>query len=296
MNDIILKNIEKFGMAYCDKYLKKIWDKDKLSQNSWYALKFFFSHSFMRGRKDELSNEYYYFTVESLKNFFKVKECQGKLLYEKLLENKNYLGSEIIRKFKKKKNLGRKNSIKHPDFSRKVADKNPLIKALISKTTIEVIWDNKTYKKELSLGNDTDIMMVLDTLHFVSEKKNIYSYIKKLLEQGKVKQAYNELKNIYAVADKIATFFIRDIMLLNSEIKLQNYNYKFAFPIDTWIFTISEKLNIGSTDLEKIKEIFIKRATKNDICPLKLAAGLWYLGFNSLDILIDKCLDKEIFA
>ena len=83
-------------------------------------------------------------------------------------------------------------------------------------------------------------------------------------------------------------------MLLNSEIKLQDY--KLAFPVDTWIFTISEKLNIGSKDLEKIKEIFIKRAIENDICPLKFAAGLWYLGFNSLDILIDKCLDKEIFA
>ena len=125
---------------------------------------------------------------------------------ETLLENKNYLGSEIIRQFKKDKKLGRKNSIKHPTFSIDVADKNPLIKALISKTTIEVIWNNKTYKKELSLGNDADIMMVLDTLNFVSEKKNIYLYIKTLLEQKKRMKHIMSLTTYVLSAIKLLLF------------------------------------------------------------------------------------------
>jgi len=65
----IMRNIEQLGERYCRKYLDS-WNKEKLQNNWWEALKFFFSHSFMRGRRDELSNEYYYFTIGTLKDHF----------------------------------------------------------------------------------------------------------------------------------------------------------------------------------------------------------------------------------
>ena len=52
----IIRNIETLGDRYISKYLS-YWQKEELDNNWWGALKFFFGHSFMRGRRDELSNE-----------------------------------------------------------------------------------------------------------------------------------------------------------------------------------------------------------------------------------------------
>ena len=70
-NKKTIKNIEHFGERYCKKYLN-IWDKDKLENNWWYSLEFFFSHSFMRGRRDVLSNEYHQFTTSTLKDYLSI--------------------------------------------------------------------------------------------------------------------------------------------------------------------------------------------------------------------------------
>jgi hypothetical protein len=59
MNDrvTLLKNIELLGRIYCTRYLD--WDRDKLESDWFTALSFFFGNSFMRGRRDEMSNEYF---------------------------------------------------------------------------------------------------------------------------------------------------------------------------------------------------------------------------------------------
>jgi len=72
---LLLKNVERLGEAYRDQYLKgqalgQLWKQDKLDNDWWEALKFFFSHSFMRGRRDKLSSEYYSFTIDRLKTDF----------------------------------------------------------------------------------------------------------------------------------------------------------------------------------------------------------------------------------
>jgi len=132
----------------------------------------------MRGRRDELSNEYYHFTIKALKDYFAIN---GNLeeSYKKLKEHENYFDKDHILKFKKDKNIGRGNSIKHEDFEEEIVEKNPIVNLLITKKDVQVKWDNKTYPpKKISLGNDEDIMMVLDVLKFISEdeKKNIYNY------------------------------------------------------------------------------------------------------------------------
>lgn len=78
-----MKNIEKLGERYCKKYLDS-WDKEKLQNNWWEALKFFFSHSFMRGRRDKLSNEYYNFTLKILEDYFSITNGNLEGAYEEL--------------------------------------------------------------------------------------------------------------------------------------------------------------------------------------------------------------------
>jgi len=59
----------------------------------------------MRGRRDELSNEYYCFTVETLKNYLSISENETGSSYQRLLEQKEYLESESILKFRRDKGV-----------------------------------------------------------------------------------------------------------------------------------------------------------------------------------------------
>jgi len=95
-----------------------------------------------------------------------------------------------------------------------------------------------------------------------------------------------------AISDKIATFIIRDIGLLNPEIKIEDKDYKLAFPVDTWVIQIARKLGCDSKDIKEIKNHLIKKCKESHINPLKFAAGLWFLGFHSLDILLEDCLGE----
>lgn len=97
-NMIFLKNIEQLGEEYCERYLKD-WCTANLENNWWEALKFFFGRSFMRGRRDKLSNEYYHFTIKALEKYFNpIQDLNN--AYKKILEHRKYFGKEIILNFK----------------------------------------------------------------------------------------------------------------------------------------------------------------------------------------------------
>ena len=290
-----MKNIEQLGERYCRKYLDS-WDKEELQNNWWEALKFFFSHSFMRGRRDKLSNEYYYFTIKTLEKRFQITNENLDNSYNEVKKLKEHFNKEYILTFKRAKNLGRGNSIKHKDFQNEVAGQNRIIDLLITRKEVEVEWDNKTYTTEISLGNDEDVMMVLDVLKFISsdDKKNIYKYLKDTITSSGVKKAYNELIGIRAISDKIATLIIRDVGLINLNSEIVNQDYEKAFPVDTWVNKIARKIGCRCESIEEIKSYFINKCEEVNINPLKFAAGLWFLGSHSLDILLEHLGEIEI--
>lgn len=76
--------------------------------------------------------------------------------------------------------------------------------------------------------------MVFDVLKFISDdnKKNIYNYIKTTIQNNNTQTIYNELISLRSVGDKIASFIIRDIGLMNPGIIGNDYEH--AFPVDTW--------------------------------------------------------------
>lgn len=288
-----MRNIEQLGERYYRKYLDS-WNKEKLQNNWWEALKFFFSHSFMRGRRDELSNEYYYFTIKVLEDYFFITDENLEESYERLKKQKKHFDKECILKFKKDKNKKNKNMYM---YMKKIAEKNPIVKLLITPKEVEVKWDNKIYNKKIFLGNNEDVMMVLDVLKFISDedKKNIYKYLTNTIANRGVKEAYEELIKMRGISDKIAAFIIRDIGLMLKIKMKNNEDYKLAFPVDTWVIKIAHKLGCRSRNTKEIKNYFIKKCKKDDIYvidPLKFAAGLWFLGFHSLDILLENCLGE----
>jgi len=105
-----------------------------------------------------------------------------------------------------------------------------------------------------------------------------------------VKAAYEKLTKMRGISDKLATFTIRDVGLIN--LGTVNKDYEWAFPVDTWVIKIARKLDYNSKGIKEIKQYFIEKCMDTDIDPLKFAAGLWFLGFHSLDILLENCLDE----
>jgi len=80
----------------------------------------------MRGRGNSLSNEYYHFTIKALEYYFVITSENLEESYKRLKRQKKYFDKEYILKFKKDKNIGKGNSIKHKDFKKDVAEKIPL--------------------------------------------------------------------------------------------------------------------------------------------------------------------------
>lgn len=286
--NIIFQNIERLGEKYIKKVIFKQFSRRDLENSWWEGLKFFFSHSFMRGRRDKLSNEYFIFTINVLENLFFDPDKDLNAAYQKLLGKKDSFGSGHIKNIK----VGKKNAVKSKEFA-EIMQSNTIVESLHTGISTGIEWKNDKYQKDVILNNDEDIMMVLDVLLLISDKKkrNIYNYFKDRISQNDITKAFKELMNIRAIGEKLATFIIRDIALINPDtIKLKDH--KLAFPVDTWVDNIARKLGYREKGHEELSEKIIPDCQENGIDPLKFAAGLWYLGFNSLEILIEDCLNK----
>jgi hypothetical protein len=290
---ILLKNVERLGETYRDKYLTT-WDSDKLNSDWWEALKFFFNHSFPRGRRDTLSNEYYCFTIDRLQKDILKTENPDDEAYRTLQQHLPDFDSHIVSEFKKRHQLGKTTAMNYkPWFSEEVANQHPIIRLLTSPKQVEVKWESEQpYSKEVRLGNDEDVMMVLDTLKFICDerRRNIYSYIKHVIQEQGIRAIYRELDDLHGVGDKIASLVIRDIGLLNPGLIQGDYEY--AFPVDTWVGTVTKKIRCTAEDGKGIKQYFIQRCKEESLDPPLVAAGLWHLGSHSLDILLDNYLGK----
>ncbi len=286
---MMLRKFQGLGDKYCQRYLWGIWDKNNLESNWWAALTFFLNHALMRGRRDDLSEEYYRFTVRAIAEYFDIPEKPGEKEFASIAAMKGLYDRTIIEQFKKDKKIGKTgNSVKHPDFSIEVASKNDLVRCFLEKRIIRFDDTPGKSPKAVYLGFDRDMMMILDVLKFVTEdrrRRNIYNYIRDRMTSSGVRPTYDELTGIYAVGDKLSAFIMRDIGLLNPDLRIDEY--EFAFPVDTWVLKIAQKLGCETNDLNMVKNWFIEKCGPEHLDPLKVAAGLWYLGFNSLDIVLD---------
>ena len=132
--------------------------------------------------------------------------------------------------------------------------------------------------------------MVLDTLNFMSsssKKTNLYKYFNDLIKRNEIDVAYLELNKLSGIGDKISTFFLRDVTIINNY-NLDENQMKYVFPVDTWVAQITSLLADKQFSTERpneIKKYFIENYPDNNL-PL-IAAGIWFLGFNSLSIAIE---------
>ncbi|MFH1376134.1 MAG: hypothetical protein ABIH25_00705 [Candidatus Woesearchaeota archaeon] len=102
--------------------------------------------------------------------------------------------------------------------------------------------------------------------------------------------AYDSLIKIKYIGNKIATLYLRELCWL---FDIKPNDYTLIFPIDTWVRQIINRLNILESSEEKFNDSEIQKKTidfclKNNINPMKFNAGIWYIGKNSLNIVLEE--------
>jgi hypothetical protein len=287
----IMANIAAIGRRYVAENLGS-WDPKRLESDWWESLRFCLGVSFLRGRNDMLSNEYCSFAIRALHDYFSIPGDGANPSVESLKGRRRDFTHEWLSDFRRK-NLAdlRKNALAHSLFEEQVAGANPLIQALTTPSNISITWAGKTYEKCVRLGNDKDLIVLLNVLAWASELAdgNAYRWIRDCIRDGKARLAYDRLTRIPYISDKIASLLIRDVALLNPGLMVSDFGW--AFPIDTWVAKVAELIdqrNQGK-DFPSVKADLLLKSEEYGLAPPLVAAGLWFLGYHSLEIVIE-CL------
>ena len=150
--------------------------------------------------------------------------------------------------------------------------------------------DSLLYQYGVKKGGDR--LMVISLINFIqsSNEKNLISFLIKQIKSKKVAEAHNKLDSIWSIGPKIASLILRDVVYIYElETYLNKEDYYFLQPIDTWVHKISKELELIGED--KIYRGEAKDITDKcfelEINPIHYNQGAWYIGSNSLQILLE---------
>ena len=264
----LIKQIAGFYKNYEYGILKeRIRNKNVYLGSPKDALFFILSYSFYQGRKDEMSERFEKSAKKTLEEFFKETDPFSSSFGR--IHKKGLKGSEYEEELK-------------PRYSK----------------LLEILEANGVNKRG-------DRLMVASLINFVesNEEKNLVKMIIQKIKSKNTSKAYEELDSIWSIGPKIASLILRDVVYIY---ELENYldreDYYFLQPVDTWVHQVSEKLRL--IDLEKAKDkngkstIYSGEAKditdkcfELDVNPIHYNQGAWYIGSNSLQILL-KNIDK----
>jgi hypothetical protein len=295
---ILLENVEALGKRFRAEHLDGWKSAIPDLEADWFlALHFLFERTFMRGRRDELSNVFLSFTIERLRDHFRPSSDLDEA-YRLLLRHykQGHLNGDDILAFKKQLgSLGKKGCIKQPAFQTEIADFNPIVNLLTTTHEVTVTWPTR-YQKETRLSNDKDLLMVLGILNLVCQAdcQNVYLLLMNQIEIEGPKAAYNSLTCLHEVGDKLAAMTIRDLGMMHPSLISQDF--EIVFPVDTWVRRTSRLLGCDSKNDIGIKRYFIRECQRCGVDVLLFAAGMWYLGANALDVLTEEFLGSHQIA
>jgi hypothetical protein len=144
------------------------------------------------------------------------------------------------------------------------------------------------------IGKKRDIEMTIFCLKFIENipEMNIIKYSIEKVKKGNLHEHYMELLQLRQIGPKIASFYLRDIIMfykLEKDLEKHiNGDYTDLLPIDTWIKKNAIKFNIineEETDDNQIRKNINEVCIKNNISPMYFNAGLWYIGSHAYEIL-----------
>lgn len=153
-------------------------------------------------------------------------------------------------------------------------------------------------KGKAGRGNDIDLIEGL--LSFISDYCDdnlIIPYTIEKIESGNIKDVYKELIGVKRIADKIATFYLRDVV---SYFKLEDYltdkDLIYIQPIDTWVKQIVWAVDITQEkkDLEIIKHDIIKKCEVAGVRAHEFNMGAWLNGARAFQMYLWRNFQKDI--
>ena len=126
---------------------------------------------------------------------------------------------------------------------------------------------------------------------------NIVLKCVKDIKDGQTRDAWEQLKKIRGVKNKIASFFLRDIAISND---LTPTNERWLLqPIDIWVRRIVQSLNDDpKMNDEEIAKWIVKTCEDNCINPEQCNQGIWYFGAKiaESDFILKKSLRDVDYA
>jgi hypothetical protein len=147
------------------------------------------------------------------------------------------------------------------------------------------------------VNNRYDRRMVRESVGFARDElmehdRNVFTWAVDAIRRGEVVSAYNALQGIFAVADKLATFYLRDVTLVEGiEDCIMQKDYPYVQPVDTWVEQVAGSLGlIDDSDRRKrsaIKRKIISSCLEAEVSPLLFNAGAWMVGAHAYRLLFE---------
>jgi endonuclease III len=161
--------------------------------------------------------------------------------------------------------------------------------------------DLQTAMKQGKAGKSGDAKMLVSIFQFVAKlsEKNLTLYSVSQIRSGNLSDHYGELDEIFQVGEKIASFYLRDLVCIYGlDALISKGELKFLQPIDVWVRRVAHRLNIISAEdcpEEEVRSKLIEACAQAGVSTFKFNQGAWYLGKFAFNIVIEH-LDKIIFA
>ena len=163
-----------------------------------------------------------------------------------------------------------------------------------SKNYDKTLFNNQLISNGVNNGHDR--RMVLEVLDFTFNSlgpysNNIVQYTIHQIKERKIADVFNELIGIHAIGNKLASFYLRDVIIIYQlEKLLKPDEFRYCQPIDTWVKQVALKIGIitqKDEDIEDTKNAIIKTCLDAGVSPLLFNAGMWMVGAQSFELLIE---------
>jgi len=295
------RNLALLGEKYRQEFLGHE-TVSELKSNWWSALRFLLGRAFMRGRRNALSSAYLAFALCELAEWLKpVSDLRSAL--RRLQEARPYLERnawQLTETYKNKK-------LRYQRFKERLADNQVARRFMNSeKRHPPYLWPDGTESLPHWLSNAKDTAMLLDVLLLVSnlDQPNIFNFLVESVSDSEspsegLAQADTRLQQLYQFGPKIGPLVLQDVYLLHSspswfDWKRLNRNaIKHFFPVDTWVSQVAMLLHAQIRTDAQARDFFITQCIQFDCDPALVAAGAWYLGINSLEVLVKYSLPQS---
>lgn len=154
------------------------------------------------------------------------------------------------------------------------------------------IENRKTIVSDLNLvigtekgkaGKGGDLKLAKGLLAFITSKEErnlIIPYTIKKIKAGGIKEHYEELDDIFMIGDKIASFYLRDVVsLFELDSYVPDNELVYLQPIDTWVKRVAREIGITEhKSHKKIRQDIVNCCLEANVNPQEFNMGAWLCG------------------